>query len=170
MPYRPGSELHGFDTAQVCLNGHLINACAQTRPQRSEKFCTKCGAETVVACPLCKAAIRGYFHIPRVYSPGPKNPPAFCHECGKPYPWTERRIEAARELADESVELDSGEKESLKATFNDLVRDTPKTPLAAQRFQKLWAKMKGPAAGTMKEILVQIVSETATKLIFPSGK
>ncbi|MHB8410427.1 MAG: DUF2321 domain-containing protein [Candidatus Acidiferrales bacterium] len=170
MAYPRRPDRRGYDTAQVCLNGHLINAYTLTRPDHSERFCAKCGAETITQCQECKTPIRGYYHVPRVYGPSPKNPPAFCHECGKPYPWTEKRIEAARELADESVELDSGEKESLKATFSDLLRDTPKTPLAAQRFQKLWAKMKGPTAGAMRDILVQIASETATKLMFPSGK
>ena len=44
---RFGRELHGYDTAQVCLNGHVITQFAETRPEHLKKFCDKCGATLI---------------------------------------------------------------------------------------------------------------------------
>jgi hypothetical protein len=46
-------------------------------------------------------------------------------------------------LADELDELSPDDKELLKGSLDDLVADTPRTPLAATRFKKLVAKL-GP--------------------------
>ncbi|MGB6875783.1 MAG: DUF2321 domain-containing protein [Candidatus Acidiferrales bacterium] len=170
MRYSVGREKHGFDVSQVCLNGHLRNAFSLTNRERCEKFCSDCGAETITACLDCKADIRGYLHSGRFHGMIPEDPPSFCHQCGHPYPWTAKRLDAARELTDEATDLKPDEKETLKASFDDLVRDTPKTALAAQRFQKLWAKLKGPTADGLKEIFVQVATETAKRLIFPTSK
>jgi hypothetical protein len=66
--------------------------------------------------------------------------PSFCHECGSPYPWTTRRIEAAIELAEEADALDQDEQAQLKATFDDLVRESPRT-IAVGRFKRLVKKL-----------------------------
>lgn len=34
-----------FDTAQVCLNGHIINRQAESNPEANSKFCKQCGAD-----------------------------------------------------------------------------------------------------------------------------
>lgn len=36
-----------WDVAQVCLNGHLVTSTAATYPQHQEKFCSRCGAQTL---------------------------------------------------------------------------------------------------------------------------
>jgi hypothetical protein len=92
--------------------------------------------------------------------------PAFCHGCGKAFPWTASALEAARFLADETDSLSPTEREELKATFDDLVRDTPKTTLASTRFNKLMVKAGKGVAHAFRDIFVDIASETAKKLIF----
>ena len=57
------------------------------------------------------------------------------------------------------------EKDQLKASFDDLVRDTPRTELAATRFKKLAVKAGKGTAEALKEIIVQVASETAKKLL-----
>ena len=80
---------------QVCLSGHQITSMADSHPEHKRKNCPKCGASTITQCPACKANIPGYHHIPSVIRIGSTKVPAFCQECGKPYPWTSRNQGAA---------------------------------------------------------------------------
>ncbi len=92
--------------------------------------------------------------------------PAFCHNCGKPYPWTETKIEAARELTQE-LDLSSEDKEILTKSIDDIVSDSPRTTLGATRFKKIMAKVGKEGAAALKHILTDIVSEATKKMIWP---
>ena len=155
-----------YRTAQVCINGHMIVSDLEQSPERSSKFCGKCGAETISACPKCGERIRGIYFARGALTVASVPVRSFCHECGNAYPWTEAKLSAAREMADELDELSDEEKEQLKGSFDDLVRDTPRTEVAATRFKKLMAKVGKEAAKSMRDILVDIASETAKKAIF----
>jgi len=93
-------EERWYDTAQICLNGHVITSASKTSPKLKRRFCDKCGATTITECPKCGANIRGYYHVPgeltveRTYIL-----PKFCRDCGVAYPWTESSLKAAHELA-----------------------------------------------------------------------
>src|SRR5690606_24440218 len=115
-----------YDTAQICLNGHVINTMAASSPQSNQKHCAECGAQTITVCPDCNSPIRGYYHVPGVFGFFDFNRPGYCHNCGKPYPWTVASLEAARDLADELETLNAEERQQLKDSFPDLVRSTPK--------------------------------------------
>ena len=82
-----------YDTAQVCLNGHLITSRAQTSPRLQKKRCPVCGELAITKCPGCGTPIRGHYHGWEVNGVGPTAPPAHCHDCGTPYPWTQRRLQ-----------------------------------------------------------------------------
>ena len=56
-----------YDVAQICLNGHVITDIAHRAPQPD------------VIC---------------LSGSSPKAP-AFCHNCGKSYPWTQAKLAAA---------------------------------------------------------------------------
>lgn len=113
VPYRHGFMMSGYDTAQICEQGHVINMYAQTRPQKNQDHCTACGAKTIKTCPHCQESIHGYYHVPKVVGPPPKAAPSFCHRCGKAYPWTESKMAAAVALIKESEGLSDSEKEAL---------------------------------------------------------
>ena len=155
-----------YDTAQICINGHVINTMAQTSPQSNQKFCTECGAETIMACPNCNASIRGYYHVEGVVGFFEYEKPAYCYNCGQAFPWTNSSLEAAAELADELDGLNQEEKEQLKNSFPDLVRNTSKTVVAETRFKKIMKKAGAEAYDGMKSILIDVVSETVKKSIF----
>jgi hypothetical protein len=157
-----------YDTAQVCLNGHVVNDSVKASPEFNQKYCDKCGQPTITECQNCNHPIRGYYHSPGVIYPSTREPPSFCHECGKPYPWTATKLEAAQELADELENLTQEEKDILKKSLDDLVRDSPKTTVAATRFKKLVRKAGGEATGSFKQILIGVVTEAAKKLLWPS--
>ena len=106
--------------------------------------------------------------VPNVFVvAGHAPPPNYCHNCGHSYPWTERRLQTARELADEFDELDEAEKQKLKASLDDLVKDTPKTELAGTRFKKIASKLGRDSYEAMKSVITDILSETAKKTLFP---
>lgn len=155
-----------YDTAQICTNGHLINTMAASSPQSNQKHCAECGASTIMVCPSCNAAIRGYHHVPGVIGFFNFHKPSYCYDCGQAYPWTASSLEAARELADELEGLNLEEREQLKNSFPDLVKNTPKTVVAETRFKKIMKKAGSEAYDGMKSILVDVVSETVKKSVF----
>ena len=91
--------------------------------------------------------------------------PIFCPDCGTPYPWTEAKLKAAKELADLLEDLSPEERELLKKSFDDIVRDTPRTAVAATQFKRLAAKVGKTMAEELRKLVVDIASETAKKII-----
>ncbi len=104
--------------------------------------------------------------MPGVLSMPRYKPPSYCHDCGTAYPWTESMLEAAKELADELDGISAEEKEKLKESLNDLVREGPRTKLAETRFKKIMMKAGKEGLDAMKSILIDIVSETIKKSLF----
>jgi hypothetical protein len=157
----------GYDVAQICLNGHVVNDSIKVSPEDSKKFCDKCGAVTITNCLKCRQEIQGYYHVPNVLGFHKYAAPAFCYNCGSPFPWTESRLKAAKELAREIEDLSDKEKDILEQSIDEIISDSPKTTLAALRFKKLVAKAGKVAAEALRDILVDIVSETAKKTLWP---
>jgi hypothetical protein len=162
------SQREGYDVAQICLNGHCITRFSTDFPEHSEDFCSKCGQRTIKTCEKCKTPIRG--GLRDVLSLADYVVPAFCHKCGAPYPWTETRLNVAVEMAKELDGLSEEEKTLLASTLDDLVREGPKTSLAATRFKRVIAKAGSTAAESFRKILVDIASETAKKMLWPDAK
>lgn len=158
---RGGGE---HDIAQICISGHIINSSTKKRPQFNKNFCDRCGQRSIRECQSCAEPIQGDYYGAFAM----KAAPAFCHNCGAAYPWTESRLKAAHDLAMEIEGLTDTEKETLSGSLDDLIRDTPSTPVAATRFKKLAVKAGKEGAGALRDILVDIVSETAKKLIWPN--
>jgi hypothetical protein len=104
--------------------------------------------------------------VPNVVGLYEYKPAAFCYHCGKSYPWTNRRLTAARELANELDRLNAEEKQALAKSLDDLIRETPGTPVAVTRFKKLVAKAGNLAAEGMKNILFDVLSEAVRKQLW----
>ncbi len=154
-----------YDVALICLNGHLITGSSQVNPEVAAKHCEKCGESTIVACPSCDAPIRGDFYkYVDDWGTGRTSlwqVPNHCHNCGKPYPWTQRKAEAVREMVDQLDGLDDDEREKLKGSIADIIADTPKSETAALRFKKAAAKV-GKAGG---QFLMNVIKEVATDAV-----
>lgn len=156
-----------------------------SRPEHNSKFCSRCGAPVITKCQNCNAPINGFYHegsadefdidgmIEEIVNPPPNIAPdyttvrSFCPDCGKSYPWTEAKLKAAQELADELVKLSPEERDLLKKSLDDIVRDTPQTTVAVNRFKKLVAKAGPVAADGFRKILVDVLSEAVKKAIWP---
>jgi len=142
----------------------MVNDSAHRRPEHNQKHCSLCGAETIMACPLCNTPIRGDYHVEGVIVlSGPTPTPSFCHECGEPYPWTAEGLQAARQLVQELEGLKGSEKEALSKSLDDIVRDTPRTALAVLQVKKFLGRAKGPATLALREVLLQLATEAAKK-------
>jgi hypothetical protein len=150
--------------AQICRNGHLVLSSLKTFPQFRKPFCEKCGAATIEACQTCGWPITGIGPNAWMGAAGPYQPPKYCGECGKPFPWTETALTAAKEYTDDLDQLSPEEKAVLKGTFDDLTSDTDRTPLAASRFKKFMGKI-GPATGDVLQKILETVATEAAKRI-----
>ena len=146
------------------MEGHVTNSTTQRFPQHNKDFCDKCGQRTITACPACQKPIRGRYHQQNVIDLTPDDPaPAHCIACGKSFPWTERRLTAAKELAQAIEGLTAEERDVLTKSLDDLIRDTSHTRVAAIRFKRLLAKVGGGAGKALYDVVVDIASETAKK-------
>ncbi len=154
-----------YDTAQICLNGHVINRRSESWPCENSPHCPKCGAKTITQCPKCNTKIRGGYFGGMPSAREQRSDP-FCHQCGAAFPWTESGLSSARELLREIERLDENEKGILSRSLDDLVRETPNTPIAVFRFKQIVSKVGKPAADALKSILTDVIVESAKRQIW----
>ncbi|KKB09392.1 DUF2321 domain-containing protein [Devosia chinhatensis] len=150
-----------FLTGQACLNGHIVTGNINDRD--STPFCAECGEATINACLSCTKPLRGAYETEYGYYP--MKLPAFCYACGRPFPWTERRVQTAKDLADEVEGLDGAELTKAKDSFIVLVSDTPQTPVAAARVTKLLQKAGPVIGGGIRDIVVSIATDAAKRMM-----
>jgi hypothetical protein len=155
-----------FEAALICTNGHIINPAATSFPEENTSHCERCGSIAVGACPWCSEPIHGEYHLSGSIAIAPFSPPAFCWACGAPYPWTSARITAAQALAEEMAGLSEREREILKQSISELVHDSPYSAVAVVHFKRLLAKAGKGIAESLREILVDVLSEAAKKAIW----
>lgn len=149
-------------TAQVCLRGHVITDTVEIGPARVSRFCDECGAPTITQCPSCQTNIRGYYDIPGAIIESRYTPPAYCYSCGKPFPWTEERLSAARELIQMSDILEE-QKADLEKDLVALMVETPRTKVAVAKIGAFLRRTSREVASAMRDILVDIACETVRK-------
>lgn len=153
-----------YDVGQVCVNGHAVTGNVRRSPQFSEKFCSKCGAETVTQCGHCRAAIRGEYEVDGAAVIGfAYLPPSYCHECGVPYPWRAKEIEAAEELIDLADHLTDSERAALKADLSSLTVQSPRTEVAIVRMRQFLTRAKNEAGPAMRTLLTSIATDAVKK-------
>ena len=165
-----------YDVAQVCLGGHIINAYSTSRPDYNTKYCADCGESTITTCRECDAGIPGAPYptgrelLSVDYTALP--PKSYCEACGKPYPWTQSKIESFQELVDLSS-LNKNNKTVLRDNITDIIRDTPRTEVACVKFVKILSKLKKQepqlisklasiATKHAKDLLIEVVSTPST--------
>lgn len=153
-----------YDTAQICKNGHLVTEYYESSPVHDEKFCSKCGVETVVKCLQCNTKIRGTYHVPMVCGFSKYTVPLYCYSCGEPYPWTEEKIKAIKDFSNE-MDLTTEDKKIIEENVSAIVVDSPKTQVSAVRIKKVLSKAGSAFAQKLQDMIVDIASETAVKLI-----
>jgi hypothetical protein len=158
-------ELGDFDIQQVCLNGHLITQTCVRAPSTRQAYCGDCGERTVFSCEGCGAYLRGLNWKAALddifYQPPP--PTAFCIQCGKPYPWTKKRMDAALELAHQVEGVGSLEMERLEESLPNLAADTPQSGLAVVRWKKFIAQAGSVIGPFIKKLITEIATEAVKR-------
>lgn len=155
-----------YDTAQICSNGHVINTMARSNTESNSPFCKHCGANTLTRCSYCEHTIKGHYSIPGRISTGRYSIPSYCENCGRPYPWTERIQQAAFEVIALSDDLTKSDKDDLQTCLPQLLVDTPNTSVAVLKFKKYSLKAGKEIGAALKDVLVDLVSETVKKSIW----
>lgn len=150
-----------YKTAMICLNGHLITDNYENRGIK-DSFCNKCGAATIINCQYCHNHIHGRYSVNNIGSMPLREIPAYCHNCGKPYPWTETFLKTAEEMVDMFDELTTEQKQQLKETFPDLIVETPKSKLSALKA----AKLINGLTSFGKDILVKLLQDNVVQSLF----
>lgn len=152
--------LSPYDVALVCLNGHVVNSHSASQPEYNTKYCKDCGASTIDRCPICFAKLPGSDDWKSL-----QIPPSYCHECGKPYPWTLSNIEAAIEMIDLLDGIDEADRQKLKDSLPDIARQTPKSDVAVKRWQMIAKKAGGEAYKLLIKVASDLASEYTKKLL-----
>jgi hypothetical protein len=133
-------------------------------PELAKRFCSKCGAETITTCLSCGASIRGYYHVEGVVSIGfTWTPPAHCHNCGKAYPWTEKKASAVEEMIDELEGLNNEDRAKLKKSIPDIAAETPNSGAAVLRFKRAGAKVGQFGGKLLTDVLSKVAAEAVKK-------
>jgi hypothetical protein len=153
-----------YYNALICENGHVVSPWIDDHPGLETTFCSICGTKTLRTCPKCGQPIRG---IDR-YTMTDYIRPAYCSDCGLAFPWTVSAIEAVKELA-ARTEMEVMDRTELPDLIESLVRQTPRTPVAALRMKGLLDKVGPLAAEGFKQILIGVVTEGAKKMVWPSA-
>ena len=155
----------GYDIAQICLNGHVTNGSTQHMPEFSKAFCDNCGEATITICPECKNPIRGEYWGGSISLESMKAP-KFCINCGKPFEWTKRKIDSAKELATLSDGFTEADIKDFQNSIENIVSNSPNIEVAKVKYLKYIKKAGVAVSNGLKDILVDIVSETVKKTIW----
>ena len=68
-------------------------------------------------------------------------------------------------MADE-LDISDSDREILKSAIVDLSTDNPKTELAAGRYKRIVSSVGKSAGNALKSILVDVITESAKKMLF----
>lgn len=154
-----------YHVAQICLNGDCISDRIDDSEELSQKYCKKCGAKTITACPNCNAPIRGDYETDGIAVLGWEyKVPAFCCECGSPYPWTKSALEAAEQLIKEDDKLTDDIKNKVIESLPDIISETPKTQLAASRFKRALISAGKFTVDGMRQFAIEFGCELALRI------
>jgi len=161
------NPLGRYATAAVCTRGHVATADAETHRASVSNFCAVCGAKVITACPNCNAQIRGFYIPPSVSAVGGifKSLASYCHECGKPYPWTAEKLEAAKGLAEELENLTAEDREKLKTAIDYVAAGGPRAEAGAARIKRMLGKASTAVGQALWKITVDVASEAAKKIL-----
>jgi len=152
------------DNALICLDGHVINDSMRDQPQLNKKHCPQDGKPTISECPECHQPIAGEIHYSNVFGAHDFKLPAFCIECGKPYPWTTAKQNAAKELIEE-LELSVEDQKTLEVSIDQIGKNDIQAQVGATKINRIIKSIKSTTGEILHKLVVDISSETAKKIL-----
>lgn len=175
-----------FDTAQICINSHIITLHYDYSPQERKNFCPQCGAPTIIECPHCHNRIKGiryetgnkfvsgnmltgethYREVRYEVEGNAKNIiPSYCEHCGKPFPWTQQLLDSSSMIFDTMDNISDSDKDKLKEIFPNLISNTAATIPAALQFNVILNKTSDLAVSAIKALAENCIVEAARQFI-----
>ncbi len=152
------------DTALICLDGHVINDSIKDQPQLNKKHCPEDGKLTISECPECHQLIAGEIHYSNIFGGHNFKLPAFCIECGMPYPWTTAKQNAAKELSNE-LKLSIEDQKTLETSIDQISKNNAQAQVGATRINRIMKNIKSTTGEILHKLIVDIASETAKKVL-----
>lgn len=122
----------------VCANGHVIQRNLEPN-ERPHKFCKKCSASVLYECQNCGAQIDGDLIGGMLVIGYDKPAPAYCGECGNPYPWTEKKILLLQKTLELEADCSKEDVNEFIKMVPDIISETPGTKFASLLYRKLFS-------------------------------
>lgn len=149
------------ETAQVCLNGHLITARAVSQPESRRERCPHCNEVTISECLACNAAIPGWQPGAAVYGARKAyRVPNFCANCNQSHPWLLRTLRDVSRTY-RKLPLTLEENAVLKADLLHLVIETQRSILAARRTRETVEGLDPASWEHLRWLLCERLCDTA---------
>lgn len=163
------------DSAQICMNGHVVNDLFSLRKDRNRPRCETCGEATIIHCTTCKRRILGTSYIPSgsggLVDSKAFERPAYCYSCGVEHPWTTKSKQVALELFLETSEEKptKEEGEQFQQALDEIAKNSPEASLATVRLKKQLMKAGKPAGEMLKNIISGLTTEAIKISLFGPG-
>ncbi|OLS16888.1 MAG: hypothetical protein HeimC2_45660 [Candidatus Heimdallarchaeota archaeon LC_2] len=151
-----------YYTAVICENMHVITPVKEL--DNPTKFCNECGKLNHNTCINCEGQIRGLSAQPPIADY--YDIPLYCGDCGKPYIWTDIMLKSTKQLIAEMDKLSENEKLEMQKSIEDILQDTPRTPLAIIKFKKLIKKTSTAFANSIRNILINGIKDEISEQLF----
>lgn len=143
-----------------CDAGHPVGLEYATQPSPSRRFCAKCGKPAIVQCPGCSQGFRIAHSRPQALVEHgfalkaiSTQRPSYCGSCGHELPWTAAAREALLGAA-EVAELSTADVKELDRISRDLFEETPATPTATLKLNRILAPLVGDARAAIVSIMM----------------
>ncbi|WP_336014809.1 DUF2321 domain-containing protein [Fusobacterium polymorphum] len=157
----------------ICEKGHLQTSLLEFSENYENLYCKECGSKIIDKCPHCNAEIQGgmachtvgrdiVYNQPTVDTQKYSNNtvPKYCHNCGKPYPWTEEFLNTYKGTLSLVLEDEKELQNKIYNATEELVKNNfdLKSPMATL-FKLLLNKTGDLAKGVLVDTLSSVASE-----------
>ena len=144
----------------VCKDGHVVTARSTNGDNSNNKFCEKCGVETISSCESCGTPIRGDIDDCINFTASPSAPP-YCYKCGSMFPWTAKRLKKLEILLANDIHLNDEEKEQLLDSAKGIMVEDISAQLDAAVYVSFFQKAKPELQLALRSFAVSVASQIA---------
>lgn len=95
--------------------------------------------------------------------------PRFCGSCGRPFPWTERTLSAARAMIRELGGLSPDARRKLRRSLEHVIRETSQTPDAIRCINESLGRLTPGEASTLRALIVSAAADGVRPRLLSGG-
>ncbi len=151
--------------ASICINGHVMS----DDHSNVQPYCSYCGEKVISTCPNCNAPIHGDERCDGIVVVGfTFKTDSYCYNCGNPYPWVQRIIDASKELLELDDDANQESIDLIVSSLPDLMVSSPKQEIAKAKFKKGLKSFTTFTKDSLKTVLTDVLSESIKRSLFES--